>query len=114
MRKLAIGLSLTMWVALLVSGCESGTRIKAVQPNFGNVAGNDDVAILGSGFKPGMLVHFGKHEAKNIVIDSAERLTVKTPAGAEGKVDVTITRDDGRTFVVREGFLYRKDAPSAR
>jgi hypothetical protein len=95
-------------------GCDSGTRIKSVEPGFGNVAGNDDVAIVGSGFKPGMVVSFGKREAKNVVIESPARIMVKTPAGVEGKVDVIITRDDGKTFALRDAFLYRRDAPSGR
>jgi hypothetical protein len=104
MRKLVV-------VALLglVTGCESGTKIKSVEPNFGNVAGNDDVVIVGTGFKHGMQVHFGKREAKNVVTEGPTRILVKTPPGVEGKIDVTITRDDGRTIVLRDGFTYRRD-----
>jgi len=95
---------------IVVVGCESGTSIKALEPNFGNVSGNDDVVILGSGFEPGMSVQFGKRQVKSVVIDSARRIRVKTPAGVEGKVDVIVIREDGKTFVLRRGFSYRSEA----
>lgn len=114
MRKLA-SVVLLLLVATL-SGCEAEFRIKSLEPNFGNVAGNDDVVIVGSGFKPGtvMTVQFGKLEARSVVIDSPTRIRVKTPGGVEGKADVVVTRDDGKTFVLRDGFLYRRDAPSGK
>jgi hypothetical protein len=101
-------------VGLCLVGCESGTRIKSVEPNFGNVAGNDDIVIVGSGFKPGMTVQFGKREARSVVIEMPTRIIVKTPSGVEGKVDVTITRDDGKVFMLRDGFSYRRDAPGGK
>ncbi len=110
MRKLVLALVL----AGTFAGCESGTRIKSVEPNFGNVAGNDDVVIVGAGFKAGMVVQFGKREAKSVVLEQPTKIICKTPAGVEGKVDVTITRDDGKTFVLRDAFTYRRDAPSGK
>jgi hypothetical protein len=99
-------------IAGLLAGCESGTKIKSVEPSFGNVAGNDNVVIVGTGFKNGMLVHFGKREAKNVVIEGPTRILVTSPSGVEGKVDVTITRDDGKSFVLRDGFSYRREGGS--
>ncbi len=115
MRQIALAVLLVM-AALLVVSCESETRLKTVEPNFGNVAGNDDVVIVGAGFRPGtvMTVVFGKNEARNVVIDSPTRVRVKTPGGVEGKVDVIVTRDDGKTFVLRDGFAYRRDAPTGK
>jgi len=114
MRRLAHAVLLAT-VALLL-GCDSDTRVKSVEPNFGNVAGNDDIIIVGTGFKPGtvMTVQFGKHEARSVVIDSPTRIRVKTPGGVEGKVDVIVTRDDGKTFVLRDGFSYRRDTASGK
>lgn len=96
---------LLAWMVCLV-GCESGTSIKSVDPPFGNVAGNDDVVIHGSGFQPGLVVQFGKNQVPSIIIDSEKRLRIKTPGGVEGKVDVVIIRDDGKTFVLKDGFTY--------
>jgi len=101
-------------LGLLLGACESGTKIKSVEPNFGNVAGNDNVTIVGTGFKNGMQVHFGKREAKNVVIEGPTRILVTSPSGVEGKVDITITRDDGKTFVLRDGFTYRREGASGK
>jgi hypothetical protein len=107
----------SMWATLcatalalcVLNGCDSDTQIKTIEPTFGNVAGNDDVFIVGAGFKPGLTITFGKHEVKNVVIESPTRMRVKTPSGVEGKVDVVITRDDGKTFLVKNGFTYTHD-----
>jgi hypothetical protein len=106
MRKM-VSAFLFLAVALFLFGCEKGTQIKSVEPNFGNVAGKDDVVIHGSGFKEGMVVQFGKNQVKNVIIDSSSRIRVKTPGGVEGKTDVVIIRDDGKTFVLKDGFTYQ-------
>ena len=112
MRALTWTLSILAIVAL--TGCESGTYIKTLEPGFGNVSGGDTVLIIGNGFKTGMTVQFGKHEVKHVVVEPPSRLRVKTPSGAEGKVDVVVTRDDGKTFMLEKGFEYRRDAPAAK
>lgn len=111
MRKLVPAVLLA---CICLMGCESGTRITSVEPAFGNVAGNDDVVIHGGGFKPGLVVQFGKSQVKGIVIDADNRIRVKTPAGVEGKVDVIVVRDDGKTLVLSNGFTYMRDAPSGK
>ena len=106
--------ALTILAILAITGCESGTSIKALEPSFGNVSGGDTVLIIGNGFKTGMTVQFGKHEVKHVVVDTPSRLRVKTPSGPEGKADVVVTRDDGKTFMLEKGFDYRRDAPAAK
>lgn len=106
--------TLLVTALLLASGCESGTKIKSVEPSFGNVAGNDTVVIVGTGFRNGMQVHFGKREAKNVVIEGPTRIQVTSPSGVEGKVDITLTRDDGKTFVLRDGFSYRREGATGK
>lgn len=103
-------LSFAMMAVWLLVSCESGNHIKAIDPSFGNISGNDDIVIRGSGFKPGMTVLFGKHEVKSVVIDSPTEIRVKTPSGVEGKVDVIITTEDGKTFGLREAFTYRRES----
>jgi len=95
-------------------GCEKGTQVSSVEPSFGNVAGGDDVVIHGSGFKEGLVVQFGKNQVKNVVIDSDSRIRVKTPSGIEGRTDVVVIRDDGKTFMLKDGFSYTRDAPSGK
>jgi hypothetical protein len=109
MRQRFMSLLLAALGGLLLAGCDSGTKIKSVEPNFGNIAGNDNVVIVGTGFKNGMQVHFGKREAKSVVIEGPTRILITSPSGVEGKVDVTITRDDGKSFVLRDGFTYRRE-----
>lgn len=113
MLKAAAGVLVVLALALLC-GCSSETRIKSVEPAFGNVAGNDDVVIHGNGFREGMVVQFGKHQVSSIVIDSGTRIRIKTPSGVEGKTDVMIIRDDGKTFMLKDGFTYMRDAPSGK
>jgi len=104
-------LSLLALAALFVAAvaCESTTGIKSIEPTFGNVAGNDDVVIHGGGFKTGMTVHFGKKQVKRVVIESPTSIRVKTPSGPEGAVDVILTDDTGKTYVLKEAFSYRSD-----
>ena len=97
-------------IAIAIAGCtKSGNHISGIEPNFGNVSGSDDVIIKGNGFKPGMTVHFGPHQATSVIIDSATRIRVKTPSGPEGKVDVILTTEDGQTFGAPNGFEYRRE-----
>lgn len=112
MRAL-VSAMLVLFCLCLVS-CEKGTHINSVEPSFGNVAGNDDVVINGSGFQEGMVVQFGKNQVKSVVIDSPSRIRVKTPSGVEGKTDVVIIRNDGKTFVLKDGFTYNRDAPAGQ
>ena len=100
--------------AAVLGGCDSGTRVKSVEPSFGNVAGNDDVVIHGGGFREGMVIQFGRNQVGSIVIDSPTMIRVKTPGGVEGKTDVILIRDDGKTFVLKDGFTYMRDAPSGK
>ena len=95
---------------LALAGCDKGgNRISKIEPNYGNISGRDDVTITGNGFTPGMTVNFGPHQATSLVIDTAKQIRVKTPSGSEGKVDVILTTEDGKTFGVPNGFEYRSE-----
>lgn len=109
-RIIEVGvLGLAALLAVATAGCESGTSIKSVEPGFGTVAGNDDVVIHGSGFQPGMTVQFGPRQVESIIIESPTRIRAKTPAGVEGKVDVVLIREDGKTFMLKRGFTYVRE-----
>jgi hypothetical protein len=90
----------------LFSACKSGTRVDSLEPDHGNVSGNDSVVILGGGFKPGMTVYFGKRQADKVVIEAPGRIRVKTPSGPAGQVDVVIVDPDGKSFGLQNGFSY--------
>ncbi len=109
MRKSLLPFLILITLLVPLAACDKSKGIKAIEPNFGNVSGNDTVVIVGSGFKPGMTVHFGMHEAKNVVIDSATRIKVKIPSGPEGKVSVIVTSEDGKSMGIKDGFEYRRE-----
>ncbi|MFH1131174.1 MAG: IPT/TIG domain-containing protein [Pseudomonadota bacterium] len=101
--------SICFLVCLFFCSCETKPGIKSIEPNFGNVAGGDSVLIHGNGFREGMMVQFGKKQAAGVVINSAaQTINVRTPAGEEGSVDVIVTADDGKSYVLRNGFRYQR------
>ncbi|MBK8480140.1 MAG: IPT/TIG domain-containing protein [Proteobacteria bacterium] len=97
-------------LGLAVVACApAATRIERADPPFGSVGGNDDVLLTGSGFAGSVSVQFHKRSAKTVIVESSERIRVKTPPGPEGRVDVVLTDEAGRTVVLRSGFTYRKE-----
>lgn len=87
----------------------AATRIERAVPPFGSVTGNDDVVLLGSGFAGSLSVRFHRKPAKTVIVESSERVRVKTPPGPEGRVDVVLTDEAGRSVVLRSGFTYRRE-----
>jgi len=84
-------------------------KVDRVEPPEGILGGGDQVNILGSGFQPGKTqveVRFGRRKADSVVIASSSKITVVTPAGDKGPVDVTLSFDDGAQFKIPSGFKY--------
>jgi hypothetical protein len=102
-------LSALMLCLFFLLSCKSKPGIKDVTPSFGSATGGDVIVIRGGGFEQGLTVRFGKKKASSVTIESSEEIKVKTPAGSEGKVDVQVTTDDGKTYVRSEAFEYRRD-----
>ena len=111
MRNYKYLLAMLLLFEFCLAGCEKGTKIKSLEPNFGNVSGHDVVVIHGNGFKTGMVVQFGEQQVKNVVIENSSRLRVKTPPGIEGKVDVIVIGNDGKKFALTNGFSYIRGTP---
>jgi hypothetical protein len=89
-------------------------KVDRVEPPEGIVGGGDSVNIVGSGFQPGKTqveVRFGRRRSENVVIASSNKITVVTPAGDKGPVDVVLSFDDGNQFKIPSGFKYT--APQA-
>ena len=108
-RRSAIAGALALaCLGLAATGCDSKDGVHKIEPNFGNVSGNDDVALIGKGFRPGLTVRFGTKAATHIVIESDSKVRLKTPAGPEGKVDVTIVDETGKSVSIPAAFTYRK------
>jgi hypothetical protein len=84
-------------------------RVDRVEPAEGISGGGDQVTIMGSGFQPGKTqveVRFGRHKSESVVIASSSKITVVTPSGDKGPVDVTLSFDDGLQFKIPSGYRY--------
>ena len=79
-----------------------------VTPAKGLVEGGDAVAIQGNGFNESVVVLFGNVVASQVVVIDSEILSVTTPPGAPGLVDVVVSIADGQTAVLEDGFRYHE------
>lgn len=80
--------------------------IFSVNPAKGIVAGGTKVTIAGEGFSGSPIVLFGEVEGKDVQVKSAKEILVTAPAGAKGKVDITLTNASGPTSSLQDGFTY--------
>jgi hypothetical protein len=98
------------FVALLGLGCEGAKEMKVtgITPAAGHIAGDQTVEIQGQNFRTdiGYTVYFGNAKAKALTIRSKEALTVTTPSGGPGAVDVTVRADDGAAFLLKQAYRY--------
>lgn len=109
MRLIRWWLSVGALLALAMgAGCSSETRFTEVEPNTGTFTGGEEVELRGANFpRSGVMVRFGSHAATAVVVASDRSIKVTTPAGEKGTaVDVTVVFDDGRAYVLRNGFRY--------
>ena len=97
------------WGAAAACNERGALKVDRVDPARGIISGGDQVQIVGSGFEPGKTqaeVRFGRRKAEQVVIASPSRISVVTPAGDKGPVDVTISFDTGASFKIPNGFEY--------
>ncbi|SHE59200.1 IPT/TIG domain-containing protein [Caldanaerobius fijiensis DSM 17918] len=81
--------------------------INRIVPNTGSTNGGDRVTIYGSGFQYGVQVYFDGVLASNPqVINDNTAITVITPSGREGLVDVTVRNPDGSEATLKGGYKY--------
>ncbi|MCA9668821.1 MAG: IPT/TIG domain-containing protein [Myxococcales bacterium] len=106
MRRVCVLIAAAALCFVALSGCKSEPGIKSLEPAKGNVAGGDDVIIMGAGFKRGMTVHFGKKRVANVVVEAATKIRVKSPPNKAGAVDIILTDETGQTMVLKNGFTY--------
>ncbi|HEY3815345.1 MAG TPA: IPT/TIG domain-containing protein, partial [Caulobacteraceae bacterium] len=69
--------------------------VSAITPTSGPTAGSTMVTITGSGFASATTVKFGGVAVTNGTINSDNQITVLSPAGSAGVVDVTVTNPVG-------------------
>lgn len=109
--KRIITLSAAVLLLGALSACQTKGPLKVdrVEPDQGIIAGGDQVTIRGSGFEPGKTqveVRFGRSKAEQVAIASTEKITVVTPPGDKGPVDVTLMFDNGAQFKIPAGFRF--------
>ena len=67
-------------------------RIETVDPGVGRAKGGDVISVIGNGFvEDGTGVFFGASAGQDVFVISSTRLTVTTPPGQPGLVDVTVS-----------------------
>ena len=79
--------------------------ITAMVPAKGPFQGGTVLALFGSGFQENAIVLFGSVPAKVHVIDT-DLVTVTTPPGFIGSVDVAVLNPDGQSGTLPGGFKY--------
>jgi hypothetical protein len=77
-----------------------GPAVTSVSNAFGLVTGGTTVTVKGTGFTSGSTVQFGSTPATSVTVLSSTSLSVVTPPGSPGPVDVTVTTSDGTSPVV--------------
>lgn len=82
--------------------------LNVVTPH-GPFAGGTVAVIWGSGFRPGAQVLFGGKPAQVHVVDE-NMISVTSPAGFIGPVDVTVLNPDGQGDSLGSGFTYKTPA----
>ena len=77
----------------------SAPTVTSVSPNSGTTAGGTSVTITGTGFSAASdySVEFGNTPGTNMAVVSSTLVTVTSPAGSAGTVDVTIVTSLGRS-----------------
>jgi hypothetical protein len=109
MRSLSLLLApLALSLAVGTSACSNETKITGIEPNTGTFTGGEEVELKGQNFpRAGVLVRFGTKEAQPAVVESDRLIKVQTPAGDKNtNSDITVVFDDGRSFVLKNGFRY--------
>ena len=101
----------TLFVLGLMASCDDNGKIRVdrVEPLEGINAGGDHVNIIGAGFQPGktqVKVMFGSHICDQVVISSNNKISVVTPNGDKGPVDVTLDFDNGSRYKIPNGFRF--------
>jgi hypothetical protein len=81
--------------------------VTSVSPANGTATGDTLVTINGSSFANGATVTFGGTAATSVVVVSAIKITARTPAHANGSVNVTVTNTDTSNGTLTSGYLYQ-------
>ncbi|HVZ74856.1 MAG TPA: IPT/TIG domain-containing protein [Polyangia bacterium] len=114
--KRVLGLAVSVVLLSLASACQQSggpLKVDSVEPSQGTTAGGDEITIIGGGFQPGKTqaeVRLGRKRVESVIIASADKIKIVTPANDKGPVDVSVTFDDGTAFKVPNAFRYVEPA----
>jgi len=112
------GVGLALSVSVLSLGCSNETKITELEPPQGTYSGGEEIIIKGRNLpagKSGATIMFGRKAATNIVMESPNAIRVTSPAGDRNtEVDVSVTFDDGRAYLLKSGFRYLDAADNAK
>ena len=83
--------------------------IKKISPKSGPAVGGTTVTITGTGFTGATQVKFGAAEGTIVSVNSNTSMTVVSPAGTKGTVNVTVTSLGGEsTITSKDRFKYKR------
>ena len=88
--------------------------ITTIAPNTGRTNGGTVVTITGANFVAGVTVKFGANAGTGVTLTGSTSLTVSTPAGAAGAVNVVVTNPGGLAATNVSGFTYVLPPPGAK
>lgn len=107
--------ALSMLSALGSAGCKKeGVFFRDMLPRSGKPSGGEEVRILGSGFRAlgGLEIRIGPKVATEVGIADDETIVFRTPESREADqghpLDVYILTNEGRSYVLRGAFQYRR------
>lgn len=69
--------------------------VASIEPEMGPTSGGTTVTVTGSNFAGATSVSFGSTPATSMTVNSGTQITVMSPAGAEGTVDITVSGPGG-------------------
>ncbi len=96
------------------AGCEQRSAqpptVTKLKPKSGLATGGTSVTITGTNFAAPATVRFGVTLAKEVTVSSSTSITVVSPAGTAGTVDVTVTTPDGTSAISKKDHFKYKNA----
>jgi hypothetical protein len=81
-------------------------KILEVKPDSGSTLGGTLVTLTGIGFQQFADVIVGQAKATEVVVESATKITFKTPPGAAGPAALSVINPDKASHVLSGGFIY--------
>ena len=73
--------------------------VTSISPTLGTASGGTTVTIIGTNFTGATTVDFGTFAASSFTIESATEITVTSPSGSAGIVDVTVVGPGGTSLL---------------